>query len=83
MWISLLIVAYRRKHSDSQSEQAIPASGGRRPLSHENRQNQVEAYQMKGPMGTTKHIYTLHDAEVRQVGEERWAPFPASGGACF
>ena len=29
MWISLLIVAYRRKHSDSQSEQAIPASGGR------------------------------------------------------
>ena len=29
MWISLPILAYRRKHSDSQSEQAIPASGGR------------------------------------------------------
>ena len=42
---------------------------------------------MTGPLDWIKHVYTLHDGEVRQVGEERWAPFPASGGmlakACF
>ena len=38
-------------------------------------------------MDFIKHIYTLHDGEVRRVGEDRWDPFTASGGkiakACF
>ena len=38
-------------------------------------------------MNYIKHILTLHDGEVRLVGEDRWDPYPASGGdiakACF
>ena len=64
-----------------------PASGGRQPLSSENQRNLVQAFQMKGPMGMIKHIFTWHDGEVRRVGEERWDPFPVSDGqiakACF
>ena len=44
-------------------------------------------FKMKSPMDMIKHILTLHDGEVRRVGEEQWVPFPASGGeiakACF
>ena len=59
-----------------------PASGGLQgcqPLNEENRRNLFAAYRMRGPMDLVKHILTLHEGEVRQVGEEQWTPFPASG----
>ena len=64
-----------------------PDRGFARPLSVFNLNNLRTAYNLKTPMDLVKHIFTLHDGEVRTCGEERWAAFPASGGppvqACF
>ena len=64
-----------------------PASGGQQPLSQANQARLVETFKMKSEMDYIKHILTLHDGEVRLVGEDRWDPYPASGGdiakACF
>ena len=64
-----------------------PASGGQQPLSEENKDRLIAAFGMKSEMDYIKHILTLHDGEVRLVGEDRWDPYPASGGdiakACF
>ena len=56
-----------------------PALGGLQVLSHVNRENLAKQYKMKDNMDLVKHIVNLHDGEVRQVGEERWEEFPASG----
>ena len=55
-----------------------PANGGLQALSHVNKQNQC--CQIKDNMELVKHIVSLHDGELRQVGEAVWELFPAPGG---
>ena len=39
----------------------------------------MEAFKFSSPMDMIKHIFTLHDGEVRHMGAAYWIPFPAPG----
>ena len=52
-----------------------PATGGMKPICDENLINLMRTYNMTGPVDWVKHVFTLHDGEVRLVGEESWAEF--------
>ena len=55
-------------------------------MSAENLNRLARQLDVHTPYDLIKHICTLHDGEVRVVGEERWLPFPAYGEihkACY
>ena len=64
-----------------------PASGGKHPLSDEGWRRLTSAWKFNTTSDYVKHMLTLHDGELRSVGNEAWERIPASGGihrkACF
>ena len=55
-------------------------------MSAENMNRLARQLGVHTPYDLIKHICTLHDGEVRVVGEEHWLPFPAYGEihkACY
>ena len=57
-----------------------PASGGTLPLGKENQDRLREQLGCNSWADYLKHILTLHDGEVRLVGNGGWEVFPVSGG---